>query len=46
MMGPEQMRALGLTKSPDETGVIHDCYFRNAEGPLYLTAAEWSADGE
>ena len=42
-MSPEQMAALGLTRDPAETGLVHDVYARSAGGPYYLTADEWRA---
>lgn len=32
--------APGLTTDPTETGCIHDCYYRSAGGPWYLTQRE------
>ena len=42
-MSPEQMAALGLTRDPAETGLIHDVYARSVGGPYYLAADEWRA---
>ena len=42
-MSPEQMAALGLTRDPAETGLVHDVYARSAGGPYYLAAGEWQA---
>lgn len=39
MMTSAQIRALGLTTDPTETGCIHDTYFRSEGGPYFIAAS-------